>query len=250
MKTMRILVPLFLLLLALPGCGRKGPLMAPDLHRFPAVADLSARQQGNGTLVSWSSPYGPGAGVTSFRVFRRDVLPPGQDCDECTDSYRLVRTVDLELPVGVQRDAGRFLFSDTEVQPGMTYQYRLKAFLADGSEAATSNNARVALVTLPHAPRVGVETTPVSAILSWEPVPAAAEGADVRYRVYRRQGDEPYGLTPITEKPLVKTRYEDFPPQRGATWHYVVRGLVTVNGVPAETAASEEITVTLPPDER
>jgi predicted small lipoprotein YifL len=250
MKIIRIL-PLFLLLfLALTGCGKKGPLVAPEALRYPPVADLAARQQGDSAVVSWSNPYGLRDDIGAFRIYRREVLPPAQDCEECNDAYGLVRTVDLEMPNGVVQDGIRFIMNDAEVLAGKTYQYRLHAMLKDGGVAAVSKPARVALTTLPLPPGLTAEATPVSVILSWEPIPTPAGGTPPRYQLFRRQGDAPWPRTPLTPKPLEATRYEDFPPLQGATWHYQVRALVTVNGVVAETAASGSATVTMPPPEK
>jgi predicted small lipoprotein YifL len=247
MKTIRILPLFLLLLLALCGCGKKGPLVAPESLRFPPIGDLAAQQRGGAVLLSWSNPYGPRVGVTVFRLYRREVLPPGQDCEECTDAYRLTRSVDLEMPNGVSRDNGRFVVSDAEVLADKTYQYRLHAILSDGTTAAISNPARVVLRPLPAPPRLTAEATPVSVLLNWEPLPVPAGVKTVRYQVFRRQGDDPWTMTPLTAKPLPVTRYEDFPPLTGATWHYVVRGLLTYEGAQAETDASAVATVTLPP---
>jgi predicted small lipoprotein YifL len=250
MKIFRLLPLFLLLLLALAGCGKKGPLVAPEALRYPPVADLSARQQGDVALISWSSPYGARDDIGAFRIYRREVLPPDQDCEECTGAYALVRTLDLEMPNGVVRDGKRFIMTDAEVLPGKTYQYRLHAMLIDGSVAAVSNPSRLAVGALPLPPGLTAEASPVSVMLSWEPIPTAAGGTPPRYQLYRRQGDAPWTLTPLTAKPLEATRYEDFPPLQGATWHYVVRALVTIDGAVAETAASDVATMTIPPPEK
>jgi predicted small lipoprotein YifL len=250
MKSLRLLCLGFICILTLAGCGKRGPLVAPETLRYPVVADLAARQRGSEVQLTWTTPYGPGSGVASFRLYRREVLPPAQDCEECTNAYQLVRSVDLEMLNGVTRDGDRFTASDGGQQREKTYQYRLHALLKDGTSVAVSNPARVAMRTLPAPPRLAAEATPVSVLLSWEPIPQPVGATSVRYQVYRRQGDAPWGAAPVTPRPQLATRYEDFPPQTGATWHYTVRALVGYDGVLAETDPAEEATVTLPPPEK
>jgi hypothetical protein len=240
---MKRLLPLLLLLLLLPACGRRSAPVAPELLRKPPVSGLAVMQRGELLEISWSSPA---AGeVTRFRLLRRQVLPPGQDCEECIGAYVSVADGEREAPAGTAGSSYTVL--DRGLTPGTGYQYRVQALDRDGLPVTASKPVRRTLRQLPPAPAVSAELTPVSIILSWEPLPQPA-GADgpIRYQVHRRQAGDPAPAVPLIRRPLAEARYEDFPPARGVAYLYSVRGIVTVNNEAAETAPSTEVTVTVP----
>ena len=87
------LLALAALALVLAGCGKKGPLVPPEALVPAPVANLAVAQKGARFQVSWSAPGKQEGGATlrdlaGFLLFRRPLLPPAEDCDECPSAYR------------------------------------------------------------------------------------------------------------------------------------------------------------------
>src|SRR5664279_1692397 len=108
-----LLVVVIAVLLA--GCGKKGALVPPEALVPAAISDLRVEQKGERFLVLWSSPIRQEGGralrsLSGFRLFRRDLLPPGEDCEECPEAYRLLTSIDPEYPRGGVADGNRGLY--------------------------------------------------------------------------------------------------------------------------------------------
>ncbi|AJE02221.1 LPS translocon maturation chaperone LptM [Geobacter pickeringii] len=230
--------------LLLGGCGRKGPLVAPEAFAPGAVDTLSVEQKEDRFFVSWSAPARDAGGrplkdLAGFRLYRREVLPPGEDCEECPTAYRLVRVVDLDYLQDVKVYGNRYFFADAAVTNGTTYQYKVIAYRRDGSESAASNRARRRKVGAPSAPRLTASSTPTGVLLQW--APARTPGADfVGYDLYRRRGDDFGTLVLLTPTPVKEERFEDQGVEHGAAYVYTVREVVGADGQLVEGAASNE----------
>ena len=86
---------LFILILLLVGCGKKGALIPPEALVPAPVGDPQVTQRGETFRVSWTAPSReesgrPLQGGVRFRLYRREVLPPGQDCSTCPDVWKLL----------------------------------------------------------------------------------------------------------------------------------------------------------------
>ncbi len=231
--------------LALAGCGRKGPLVPPEAMVPAAIGDLGLAQQGERFIVSWTQPGreeggGPLKDLAGFRVFRREVLPPGEDCEECPTAYRLIRAVDPEYLEDVVRAGNTYTFVDTGLETGKTYQYKVVAFKTDGSESKQSNLARRKKVVPPLPPVVQATSTPTSVILFWEPVAVAKNTSLLGYRVYRKKAGSA-AAEPLTGKPMQETSFEDLRLERGEAYMYTVRTVAKVDGETVESAPSNEV---------
>ncbi|WP_298436318.1 fibronectin type III domain-containing protein [Geobacter sp.] len=231
-------------LLLVAGCGKKGPLVPPEAFAPGAVDTLAVEQKGDRFFVSWEAPTRDAGGrplkdLAGFRLYRRPVLPPGEDCEECPTAYRLVKTVDLDYLRDVTVFGNRYVVPDAGVENGTTYQYKVIAFRKDGSESAPSNRARRRKVAAPPAPRLAAASTPTGILLRWEP--ARTPGADFAgYDLYRRRGDDLGTLVLLTPSPVKEQRYEDREVERGVTYVYTVREVAGADGQLVEGAASNE----------
>ena len=115
------------------ACGKRGPLVPPEALVPAPIADLRIEQKGDRFLVSWSRPAQEEGGramkdLAGFRVFRREVLPPGEDCEECPGAYRLVASVDLDYPKGIVIAGDRYVLTDGDVAAGKTYRYKVVSY--------------------------------------------------------------------------------------------------------------------------
>ena len=240
---------MIVLITLLAGCGRKGNLVPPSSTVPAAVADLRADQKGDRFYVTWTAPASDAGGkplkdLAGFRLFRREVLPPDEDCESCPTAYHLLQQVDLEYPKGVQVDNNRYIYTDTDLKDGTTYQYKLVAYNRDGAES-DSSRVRSKKVIAPAAPRLTAASTPDSVILEWQP--ASVGGADrPGFHVYRRRGNDASTSLLLTPTPVKGNRYVDLHADFGVTYTYVVREVLSVNGGQlVEGAVSNEVTGSL-----
>lgn len=241
------------LALILAACGRRGPLVPPEAMVPAPVTTLQVEQKGERFLVSWPLPSreqagGPLKDLAGFRLFRREVLPSGEDCEECVSAYKLIATVELDYLQGVIRSGNFFTYSDGEPTVGKTYQYKIISFKTDGSESKPSNLARRKRVPPPLPPaNVRAAATSTEITISWEPAAAPPKGAITGYLLYRRKGDSP--PQQITAIPLPQTAYEDLGLERGAPCRYTVRSVARVEGEVVESDLSGEVTARLAEDD-
>lgn len=243
---MRVTVLLMVVVsaLLLTACGKKGPLVPPESFVPAPVSALSVEQKEDVFYVSWPAPGKDEGGrplkdLAGFRVYRRQVLPPDQDCEECPSAYTLIRTIDLDYLGSVRFFNGRYVLADRDVTNGMTYQYKVISFLKDGAESSASNRARRTKVAAPSAPRLTATASATGVVLQWEIPPVTAGKAAGAY-VYRRSGDDIGTLVLLTPMPIRDRQYEDLRLERGATYVYTVRGVVEVDGQLVEGAVSNE----------
>jgi hypothetical protein len=95
--------------------------------------------------LTWSRPerYVDGRALTdltSFVIFRKDILP---SCADCPVAYRPLTTVFVEdREKFVQQKQYRFI--DDQAQAKMTYRYRVSSQLKDGSLSEPSNEVEIA----------------------------------------------------------------------------------------------------------
>jgi predicted small lipoprotein YifL len=231
------------IILALTACGKKGPLVSPDALAPGPIADLKVRQTGSRFLLCLSPPSRDVAGrplkdLVGVRVFRREVLPPDEDCEECPTAYRLLRTIDLEYPNDIIRFGSLYCLSDAELIPGKTYQYKAVSFQRDGTMSGDSNKVRRKQVTPPVAPALKGSSTDSGVVLEWNVPSLSGPGALAGFNIYRGRypGDVP--SDPYITMPSAVTRYEDLSLQLGEKYFYVVKAVARVDGELVESEPS------------
>jgi len=249
----KILFALFILAL-LAGCGRKGALISPDAQLPAPVNDLRAAQIGESFQISWSLPTQEERGkalkdLAGFRLLKREVLPPDEDCESCPNAYRLLKSVDMEYLQDVRLFGGRLFFSETDLITGNTYQYKVTSFRKDGTSSRDSNKARLKKIASSTAPRLTARFTVTGVLLHWEGGAAPAKGKLLGCNVYRWRADALPALVPLNDAPIPGPDYEDMGLERGKTYVYVLRKVVEVDGVIMESALSNEIKGTMPEPE-
>lgn len=241
MKKLCVLIGIILL----AGCGKKGALVPPEALVPAAISDLRVEQKGERFLVLWSSPTrqeGGGAlrNLAGFRLFRRDLLPPGEDCEECQDAYRLLTTIDLDSPGGgVVGNLG--LYYDDALTLGKSYRYKVIGSGKDGSVSRPSNKADRKDVASPRAPVLQALATPTGIRLTWQAPAAPASGHIAGYNVYRKRSGGVFPLTPLTHVPLTGTLYEDDNLEQGVRYAYVVRTVALTEKETVESDPSNEV---------
>ncbi len=226
---LRALLPLLLVLLLLPACGKKGPLR-PKLAPLPAApVEFGVRQQGEALLLSWRLPIrnqddSPLAGVRMLHLYRSE-FDPLDDCPDCREATTPYRRIDLDYLQQVRRQGERLLLVDDQVSAGGGYRYRLAALGAADKEGAAAW-VKVVVQTPPPSPRhLAAQPLDRQVRLSWEAATPPAGTTLLGYNVYRRSLGEAFGDTPVNPAPLAEPRFDHFGLINGQTY---VFGLTTL----------------------
>jgi len=132
---------LYLCLLAVfGGCGRKNPVLPPELVAPQAITNLSARSAAKGIRLSWSRPvkYVGGSQMEDLAGFV--VLRTIQETTAQSDTFKQVALVTVEDRDRFRR-AKKFSHLDNEVDSNVQYRYQVLAFTLDGDYSTASNIA-------------------------------------------------------------------------------------------------------------
>ena len=241
--TGRALLLAFALTLALcAGCGKKGPLLPPEALVPAPVADLTVAQKGSHFQVSWSAPGKQEGGsrlrdLAGFLLFRRTLLPAGEDCDDCPGAYGQLARIDLDYPKAVRRSGNLFLYDDFELKKGSSYQYKLRSFTSEGTQSRDSNRAHHKVLIPPSAPVLEALSSTTGVVLAFL-APPPEQGSLLGYNVYRSKKGEEMPLSPLNAAPLAGTTYEDHVLLVGAPYDYRVTSVAALNGETVESLPS------------
>ncbi len=230
----------------LAGCGKKGPLVPPESLVPAPIVDLRVEQQGGQFLVSWSRPATEEGGRTlkdlaRFQLFKREVLPPAEDCEECPAAYRLVTSVDLEYPQGVAIAGNRYLFIDGDLAEGKTYRYKVLSAKKDGTTSRASNRGGRKKVAPPQPPALKGTSSLDGVALAWDGAAAPANGRIEGYNIYRKKSGETAYHSPLNGTPVRETTFADRRLEWGSSYDYAVRTVALVEGETVESGLSNEV---------
>ncbi len=232
--------------LLLAGCGKRGPLVAPEALVPAAINDLSVEQKGNRFLVCWSRPGkeewgGPLENLAGFRLFRRDVLPPDQDCETCPNAYRQVKIIDPEYLQDVIQIGSRYCLFDSDLLNAKAYQYKVVSFKKDGVISRDSNKVRRTKAVPPSAPEITAIQTPDGITLQWKSPAPVTGGSLTGYYIYRKEANEVMPLSPIAMVKSDTTRFADPHMEFGKVYYYAVRSVAKIGTELVESDLSNEV---------
>lgn len=165
----------------------------------PAFAEpgLTARAEAEGVLLTWNGFGTPHDGYYLFRG-----LSPGQ-----YDPFPLT-----DFPLLEPR------FVDQKAEPGHTYYYQVRTYRGAAGEYGLSSNE--ASVSLPAGERRLTGRAQGGKVdLTWQPFGLPHDG----YYLYRGTVPGQYDPVPLTDFPLLESRFTDRKVEEGKTYHYVVR---------------------------
>jgi len=253
---MRKLACLLFAAVAISACGKKGPLLYPDMLVPAAPSDVSAQQSGNSIKLSFVLPTKDlagrnFAGLAGVTILKRDE-PAGRSpgCSACTTDFFLFRKLNLDLlPPDTRRYGNLLVLLDGAVQTGRTYTYRINAVTTDNQEGALSAPVAAVMVSAPLPPVLQVINQPTEIQLEFAGLPPG-EGIIAGYNVYRSLKGEAFPLKPLNREPLTVNRLADVGLERRTSYIYGVRSVVRLpSGAKVESSLSNEVEGRLKDDE-
>lgn len=132
-----LVVSVFAVCLQFAGCGRKAAPKPPESTAPGEVGFPAAGGSASGVVLTWLPPVSDGSAqitLKSFRVYR-GIFTKG-----ATTSFKLIHTIELEPETGVPAS---FTYSDTDVQPGVTYDYAIEPVNGEGTGGKVAQILRV-----------------------------------------------------------------------------------------------------------
>jgi len=260
---------LFSIFLFAVGCGAPGEPQPPTPPVPQAIADLAAKQAGDGVLLSFTMPGKSTLGdrlqqVPSFEVLRGTLRADGTPDPK---SFRVVDTVPGALVARYsQRGQVQFLDpvspADPQLRSGQPFVYRVRTLFS--AKRPSPDSKDVTLRLYPVAERISSLTaglTEQGINLRW-PAPARTSGGEPlpglqEYHVYRGELDPATAGVAANDpqqakwnSPLLQlgatttTDYRDSGFDYGKTYGYLVRSITGSPAGPLESSDSPLAIVT------
>lgn len=256
--SMRIFASLLFVLLIMPGCGKRGPLIYPDMLIPAAPTGVTARQSGRVVKLSFVVNRKDRAGrdlkepgvLGGVDVFRR-ASSAGREpvCKACLDGFVLLKKLYLEsspLERDVQRFGGTMLLLDGDVRTGGEYSYMVRPFTKDSVDGQPSTPVKATVVEPLPPPALTVEPDPVEIRLHFDGS-YSGRGTLVGYNIYRTVKDGVLPYAPFNREPVVGNSFADIGLDRSLSYVYAVRAVVrTPDGQVVESELSNEVIARLP----
>jgi predicted small lipoprotein YifL len=253
---MRTFACLLFIAATITACGKKGPLIYPDLLLPSAPSAVSAQQSGTSLKLSFVLPTKDlagrnFAGISGVTIIKRDE-PSGQNsgCSNCTTDFAPFRKLNLEpLSHNTQRYGNLLVLLDGDVQVGRKYTYRVSVVSGDNQEGALSAPVMADLAAAPLPPALQVTSQPTEIELEFVGLPPC-EGTISGYNVYRSLKGEQLPFLPLNREPLAGNRSTDTGLERGTPYSYAVRTVVRLpSGASVESSLSNVVEGRLKDDE-
>lgn len=251
------------------GCGVPGEPTPPSPPIPKAITDLSARQVGDGVLLTFTPPGKSTLGEHLQGLPTLEVMRGSLRTDGSPDprSFRLVDTVPGSL-LGSYQVQARVEFLDpispqeSHVHPGQALAYHVRTRVSERKASTDSNTVIVILYAVPkRIEAIQLEVRQDSINLKWEAPASTTAGEALTsltgYHVYRGElgpasaamaesdlhaaiWKSPLFQLAMTTTPEYQDRGFDF----GKTYLYIVRSVVNAGGGELESGDSKPAIVT------
>jgi hypothetical protein len=262
----------FLLVIALAGCGAPGEPLPPTPPIPQAIADLAAKQAGDGVLLTFTMPGKSTLGerlqqVPTFEVLRGTLRADGTPDPK---SFRVVDTVPGAL-VARYSQRGQVQFvdpispADPQLRSGQTFVYRVRTLFS--AKRPSPDSKDVSLHLYPVAERISsldASVTEQGIDLKWQAPAHTSAGEPLSavqgYHVYRGELDPATASVAASDpsqakwkSPLLQlgatntTDYRDSGFDYGKTYAYLVRSVINSPGGALESSDSP-LTIVTPKD--
>ena len=232
------------------GCGKKGPLIYPDMLIAQPPQQLKVEQSGSALRLSFDLPDKDRSGrklqdLEAILIGRR--VYQENDCVSCQDQYQSLQKVDPAFPAPAQRQGNRLVIVDTDVRNGERYQYRLQTVQKGGITGSATTTAMVKLLAAPNPPALKARSA-FGGFIALDLTSVAQQDATlVGYTIYRGEGAG--ALVPVTTLTGGSTHYEDQAVQRGVAYRYAASVVVKrADGMLAESEPSAAVAISVADD--
>jgi len=135
---------LFMLLIFITNCGKKGPPIAPETIVPQAINNLKAAVNDKKVKLSWSIPKKNTNGslledLAGFKLFRGKV-----SCKKCPPDWYFLVDIDCESPSKLYAKKNEEAeYIDHQVKAGKKYIYRIFSYNRRGNLSSDSNLAPI-----------------------------------------------------------------------------------------------------------
>jgi hypothetical protein len=211
------------------------------------VKDLGATVRDAVAYLSWSVPTKnvegknlPPGGIVEFRVYRAEI-----DRSRKRPYYKQYAVIEVADPAPARIRDGMVFWSESGLQYGKMYAYRVRAYGMGGSVSAYSDEVRVMpLLSLSPPKHVSAKAGDGVIELSWGAVTTRADGSTyqgfVGYNVYRGTEAGRLEQAPLNREPVRTNTYRDSV-VNDRTYHYVIRAVDSPTPPGKESLDSEEV---------
>ena len=243
---------LFLLTLTLlAGCGKKGPLIYPEMLAPAAPAPVSVRQTGKNVSLVFGLPQKDQAGrgisnIAGVKVTRMvSVAGSGVVCTACTADFLLFSTVYLDAIApgsGTVRSGNLLQIIDGDARSGNQYAYVATASTKEGVDGRGALPVGIELLQPPVPPQLKVAAEPTEIQIDFGLALPVKGASFAGYKLYRWAKGEPVPFVQLGSQLIVGQRYIDTTLDRSLVYNYAARQVVRMpNGVEIESDLSEVV---------
>lgn len=231
------------------GCGKKGPLIYPDMLIAQPPQQLKVEQSGAVLRLSFNLPDKDRSGrkledVEAILLGRR--VYQENDCVSCQDQYQALQKIDPAFPAPAQRQGNRIVVIDTDVRHGERYQYRLQTVQKGGVVGGAVTTTMVKLLAAPQPPQLKARSA-FGGFIALDINGSVPQDATLAgYTIYRAEGSGP--LAPLTTL-TAADHYEDQTVQRGVVYRYAVSVVINrADGMQVESEPSSAVSISMVDD--
>jgi len=235
---------LWMLLILMSGCAKKGPPVPWDSIVPKRIVDLQATPREGRLLLEWTVPKenadkSPLTDLVGFQILRSEGVLIGDECRGCGEKTKVVHEMKLGRQEEAKKNRMAILFVDQEARK--VYIYEVVSVNQRDYPSSPSNPVTVYWDYPASSPTmVRAERGDRKVDLFWESV----EGA-TGYNVYRKkEGEEEFPINPVNREPLRVTEFTDLSVQNEIKYLYSVRAVKRVVKTDVEGKGSPGIPVT------
>jgi len=233
------------------GCGKKGPLIYPDMLIAQPPKHITLEQSGSALRISFDLPEKDLSGrklddlealLIARRVYR------DSDSVSCQDKFLDLHKIDLGSPASAPRQGNRIVWVDTDIHRGERYQYQVKTVQKGGISGQPVSTALARVLTPPDPPLLKAHSVFGGFIQLDLNASLQPDTSLAGYSLYRSEGVEAQ-LQLLTSLSNGVSRYEDQSVQRGVVYRYVARILIKrLDGVLVESESSKPVLISVADD--